>query len=499
MGSNDIKLRALWLNQELKKGKKEALREVGGFGKAATAAFGAISAGILFHKFRQEFSETFGLLSDANKITKGLRQTMVNAGVDIANQWGRVEDRLDRIVMLNRQHSGEEVRRGLDVLIHQTKDYEKGLSELQTAIDLAALKKIPLAQASDKVARAILGETEALGDLFPEIRTMIANGEIVTRTQEGAAKAIEFLRQKVKDQSRTLQSDASVQAIGFKNAWEDVRKAQFSAAIDTDNLGDAMAGVAREVREGSGAVGAYFKWLNKVNPVTNLFNQYLEDTAKRHREITKALQDGEDARDKWQEFLRGDQFQFNVAQPPGMAKPLAGSIFDTDAPLGKPPPEKPPWQMSDSDYIDALNNQYRKRGPRNTDGPTEAINAYIEKVKEIPNHVAEANSMWLQQQAIIGSQLQGTLVSALHGAAEEGWSGFISVAKNKLQNELFNWIAGSLLQVLSGNTMGDTGLLGMLFNRGGGGNQMSSSRLSHGIGPTRSSMIQQQQWRAARG
>lgn len=132
-----------------------------------------------------------------------LRIQVEGLGISFEQQAGRIHTAIDAASKYAIVQD-EEVASVLQQLILTTGKYEQSLENLNLVYDLAYLKGIDASTAANLVGKAIGGNIEGLGRLFPELRNVDELlGEFAT-TAEKAAYAQAFFREKVNNASSQM-------------------------------------------------------------------------------------------------------------------------------------------------------------------------------------------------------------------------------------------------------------------------------------------------------
>lgn len=165
------------------------------------AAKEAYNTEVIFNKLRIQV--------DALGISYDKQEASIRAATDATAQYAIVQD--------------EEVASVLQQLILQTGKYQQSLENLNLVYDLAYLKNIDASTAANLVGKALSGNIEGLGRLFPELRNVDELlGEFAT-TAEKAAYAQAFFREKVNDaSSKMTQHERDLKTV--LKAYDDVKE-----------------------------------------------------------------------------------------------------------------------------------------------------------------------------------------------------------------------------------------------------------------------------------
>ena len=166
-----------------------------------SAAKEAYNTEVIFNKLRIQV--------DALGISYDKQEASIRAATDATAQYAIVQD--------------EEVASVLQQLILQTGKYQQSLENLNLVYDLAYLKGIDAATAATMVGKALSGNIEGLGRLFPELRNVDELlGEFAT-TAEKAAYAQAFFREKVNNASSQMtQHERDLKTV--LKAYDDVKE-----------------------------------------------------------------------------------------------------------------------------------------------------------------------------------------------------------------------------------------------------------------------------------
>jgi hypothetical protein len=208
-------------------------------GVAMTAA-GAAIVGALTLAVKTAAEEEVGIVR--------LSSTLKNVGVSYKD----VETRLNSMMAAQQKataYSASEQRDAMTELVQVTGDYDKALSLLPTALDLAAAKGMDLATAAQYIGRAAEGDIMMLTRMFPQLKNVAKAQEDLTKAQKDAEVA-----QKAPTSAESDALSIQEQLLGLARQREDADRGLIHAQEGADDaakgLADAQANLSKVLSDG---------------------------------------------------------------------------------------------------------------------------------------------------------------------------------------------------------------------------------------------------------
>ena len=178
----------------------------------------------------------------------------------------------------------DELRDSLIRLIPVTKDVDAAFDVQSTAMDVARLRGIDLASATDKVAKALVGNKRVLKELGIQLDSSASATEILTAIQATAAGQAERYADS---------SEAAAMRIG--DAWEELKEDGGRAILGlADQAASGLGYVAYWWQTGAADIEEYAKHLIRVEAVAKNDYQTLVALGDSMSEVTAATREAQD-------------------------------------------------------------------------------------------------------------------------------------------------------------------------------------------------------------
>lgn len=208
----------------------------------------ALEAEVAFNKL--------GIQIDALGMSYKANEAAINDAINATSRYAIVQN--------------EDVATVLQQLVFHTGNLTASMENLNLVYDLAYMKGIDVADASTIVGKAMAGNIEGLGRLFPELKNVDELLGKHATTAEKAAYAQAFFREKVADASdKMTEHDRAVRRV--LAAYEDLH--QF--------VGGALIGMADElIKTLKGPVDLFNFLADGIDRVTESLNPYAVATKK---------------------------------------------------------------------------------------------------------------------------------------------------------------------------------------------------------------------------